>query len=238
MPVPRGSARLKRASAKEKVYSKLKSWIVTGELQSGEKIIDSDIAEYFAVSRTPVREALQLLAAQKLVKVSPGRQTVVCPVDADVFRSCYQLLAVLQGFAAECACTRVTHADLAELEALDAQYRDALANAEPSEVIVADARLHSLILSLCGNDFLREFSDTLLAHVQRVEYLYFSWAKAHGQSVQTHRELIEALKARDRDRARTAMQDNWLCSMKVYEHELGSAPDNGLSGGQELSASC
>ncbi len=48
-------------------------WIITGVLKSGEKILDSELAQYFDVSRTPVREAIQMLERQKLVKVIPSR---------------------------------------------------------------------------------------------------------------------------------------------------------------------
>ena len=220
MPIPVEPMKLNRSSAKEKVYAELKNWIITGVVKSGEKLIDSDIAEYFAVSRTPVREALQLLESQKLVKVWPGRGTVVSPVEIDSFRSWYQTLALLQGFAAELACEYITEEDLEELEEMNERYRHALAHEEISAVIAADAQLHGIILRVSGNEILKEFSDILLSHIERVEYLYFKWVKAHSQSSQTHQELINCLRARDGQRARECMQRNWLCSMEIYEQRL------------------
>ena len=224
MPIPAQPMKLYRQSAKEKVYSELKKWIITGVVKSGEKLIDSDIAEYFSVSRTPVREALQLLEMQKLVKVWPGRGTVVSPIEIDSFRSWYQTLALLQGFAAELACDHITEGDLKELDEMNERYRHALAHEEISAVIAADSLLHGIILRVSGNGILKEFSDILLSHIERVEYQYFKWVKAHSQSSQTHQEIISCLRARDRDRAREAMRNNWLCSMEIYEQRLGEPP--------------
>lgn len=220
LPIPTQKKILNRQSAKEKVYTELKNWIITGIVKPGEKLLDADIAEYFSVSRTPVREALQLLQTQKLVKVSPGRSTVVSDIETDQFRSWYQTLALLQGFAAELACAHVTESDLQELETMNDKYRHALAHEEISAVIDADAKLHGIILRMSGYEILREFSNSLMLHIERVEYLYFAWVKAHSQSSQTHQEIIDSLRAGDRDRARECMKRNWLTSMEVYEQKL------------------
>ena len=61
MPVPQGSGVINRKSARQAVYEEVCDWIITGVLEPGEKILDSELGEYFHVSRTPVREALQQL---------------------------------------------------------------------------------------------------------------------------------------------------------------------------------
>ena len=73
MPIPERPQALQRQSAKSVVYQTVCDWIITGVMKPGEKILDSELASYFNVSRTPVREALQLLQNQKLVCVIPAR---------------------------------------------------------------------------------------------------------------------------------------------------------------------
>ena len=65
-------------------------------LKSGEKILDSELAQYFDVSRTPVREAIQMLERQKLVKVIPSRGTIVANIEIEDTEKCYRLLAEIQ----------------------------------------------------------------------------------------------------------------------------------------------
>ena len=73
MPIPKKDSALQRKSAKDLVYETLCDWIIRGEMMPGEKLLDTELAAYFNVSRTPVREALQMLETQKLIKVTPLR---------------------------------------------------------------------------------------------------------------------------------------------------------------------
>ena len=116
MPIPERPQALQRQSAKSVVYQTVCDWIITGVMKPGEKILDSELASYFNVSRTPVREALQLLQNQKLVCVIPGRTTVVADLDVEDFEKCYRPLAEIDALAAELACRNLTGAMLEELE--------------------------------------------------------------------------------------------------------------------------
>lgn len=69
MPIPSKTESIQTLSVKDRIYNVVCEWIITGVLKSGEKILDSELAQYFDVSRTPVREAIQMLERQKLVKV-------------------------------------------------------------------------------------------------------------------------------------------------------------------------
>ena len=73
MPIPEKNVFEAPKSAKIRIYETLREWIIDGTLQPGEKILDSELSQYFSVSRTPVREAIQMLVEQKLIDVRPGR---------------------------------------------------------------------------------------------------------------------------------------------------------------------
>ena len=81
MPIPQIKPGSSQKSARAQVYRQLQDWIVDGTMQPGERISDQDVAEYFSVSRTPVREALQLLSEQGFVRVEPSRGTHVSSLD-------------------------------------------------------------------------------------------------------------------------------------------------------------
>lgn len=72
-----------RLSAKEKAFHQLQRWIVDGTLEPGEKVTDADLAEALGVSRTPVREALQLLESQGFVEMKPGKETKITLIHPD-----------------------------------------------------------------------------------------------------------------------------------------------------------
>ena len=76
MPIPKQVSYEAPKSAKMRIYEALREWIIDGTLQPGEKILDSEISQYFSVSRTPVREAIQMLAEQKLIEIRPGKEKI------------------------------------------------------------------------------------------------------------------------------------------------------------------
>ena len=88
MPVPQGSGVINRKSARQAVYEEVCDWIITGVLEPGEKILDSELGEYFHVSRTPVREALQQLQSQPLELLLPGKEPEVAPLDPMASEQC------------------------------------------------------------------------------------------------------------------------------------------------------
>lgn len=74
MPIPKKTNVQAPKTARARVYQTLKEWIENNTLKPREKIYDTELASYFEVSRTPVREAMQLLADQKLIEITPGKK--------------------------------------------------------------------------------------------------------------------------------------------------------------------
>nr|MDH3161656.1 GntR family transcriptional regulator [Bacillus licheniformis] len=106
MPIPKNYTPQVRLSAKEKAFHQLRRWIVDGTLEPGEKVTDVDLAEALGVSRTPVREALQLLESQGFVEMKPGKETKITLIHPDDALAVYPPLAHLQALAAELAAAR------------------------------------------------------------------------------------------------------------------------------------
>src|SRR5919106_3146649 len=106
MPVPSLPAPLDRRPARHLVYEHLRTWIESGELAPGEVIKDTDIAQAMGMSRTPVREALQMLERDGSVEMLPGRLTRVTAISPDDITSLYAPLAALHGVASELATPR------------------------------------------------------------------------------------------------------------------------------------
>ena len=99
MPIPRDVPKMERISAKQRALEQIQRWIIEGTLRPGEKILDGELAEVLGMSRTPVREALQILEMQGFVEMHPGSATKVTSIRReDVFRI-YPPLAALDATA-------------------------------------------------------------------------------------------------------------------------------------------
>lgn len=220
MPIPSNGENLQKVSAKNIIYQTVCEWIITGVLQPGEKILDSELARHFNVSRTPVREAIQILERQKLIHVVPGRATVVAELDLADSEKCYRTLAELQGLAAELAAEQITEEELTELERVLTAFEEACENGDESSAITNDGRFHEIIVQASHNEYLEEFSHIMLLHIQRIKYHYFQSNRFRKTSAIHHRQILESLHRRDGQKAREQLRSHWLYAMERSIHDI------------------
>ncbi len=202
MPLPEKKESAVRLTARERVLGTLRGWIVDGTLEPGERLSDKELAAWFDVSRTPVREALQTLAEQKLVLVRPSSGTFVAPVDASEMADAYRLMGGLQALALEMAFPTLGPSDLARLRELNAAFREASGAA-------AHSAFHHAVAELARNAPLTVFTDTLMAQALRGENLFLASDERRAGSFAEHEAVIDALAARELALAQRLMRANW-----------------------------
>lgn len=212
MPIP-NSKKPVRNSAKNIVYQTVCDWIITGILRPGEKIIDSELAEYFNVSRTPVREALQMLQNHKLIHVRPGRATEVTEINVNDIGKCYRPLAEIQGLAAELACESITGKELEKLESAQLLFSKACEEDDTESAIEQDGIFHEIIVDAADNEYIADFSHMMTIHIQRIKYHYFHTDLMRKTSVAQHKDILDAIKVRNSSLAHTLMREHWLYVM-------------------------
>lgn len=216
MPIPSRKENERQKTARERVYLELRGWIIDGTLQPGEKISDHDISQYFSVSRTPVREAIKMLADQKLVNIFPGKETRIAPINMSEAQTNYRLLAELHALALEMACPKLTEDHIKELKRIDQSFSIAIKRRDVEVTEILDNQFHDIFLHLSGSPFFTEFSNILKIHILRIENIYFK--KNDIVSFKSHKEIIQALENHDLECAKEAMRMNWLHTVtKVLE---------------------
>ncbi|AGN37887.1 GntR family transcriptional regulator [Bacillus paralicheniformis] len=215
MPIPKNYTPQVRLSAKEKAFHQLQRWIVDGTLEPGEKVTDVDLAEALGVSRTPVREALQLLESQGFVEMKPGKETKITLIHPDDALAVYPPLAHLQALAAELATPLLTEEEIAELKKLAAQYEAAFKEERNHDAAELDEQFHHLIIEAAKNPYVLQFSAVLQLHVRRMKYVFFNRPSAPKlQSAAEHWEIIAAFEKNDPKLAAEVMKKNWLRPME------------------------
>ena len=223
MPIPQAKTESYPKTAKDRVFSVMREWIINGTLKPGEKIFDKEIADYFSVSRTPVREAFQMLEEQKLITVSPGRESRVSEIDPDSIRQSYELLAVLEAMAVKFAMNHMTDECILLLKDCVEKLKASIAAGDAKAANAADHLFHETILRFSSNDFLMQFCKILETHVARIEIHFFS---AHempdllSASVAEPEKIIEAIQRHDIEAASCTMSENWLNTIPYIEKFL------------------
>ena len=209
MPLPNTESSFERMSAKQKVYENVKDWIIEGQFKPGEKVSDIEIAEYFHMSRTPVREALQLLEAQKLVKSYPGKSTIVTEIEKDNIEKWYQPMAMLQQLAVTIAVEKMTPEYARRLRRLSEHFKECVKEQDkPMPILKADKEFHRCILEIAGNEYIMDFCDVLWIHIQRLEYGFFRDTPLED-SIDEHEQMIMALERKDGYAASILVKSHW-----------------------------
>ena len=190
MPLPNYPYAGKDTLTKADILETIQHWITVMQLKPGEKISDTEIAEYFNVSRTPVREVLKMLEQQKLIFTYPGRATIVADLALDDIESYYLPMQTLQCLAVRLAVEKADAADVEELERLNAVFGEVTERRNDAEsILMADKNFHEKILEIAGNEYIEEFCSALWVHIARLDYMFFR-DNTMGTSYNDHKLMI------------------------------------------------
>ena len=211
MPIPKQEHKDESISAKMRVYSRIRKWIVDGTLKPGEKLNEAELAGFFSVSRTPVREALMLLAEHGFAEVYPARGSFVTAITLEQTDRLYEAIASIQAVVAVLASRKRTEADVERLRALNGCFEKALRKGNIEQTLEADQAFHEAIAAIAANPHLEAFLRQLQPHCYRVEYLMErNGVLDRSRSAELHARLIAAITAGDRAEAERAAEENWM----------------------------
>jgi DNA-binding GntR family transcriptional regulator len=214
-PRRRGEPRLAVAGPRsDEVYDCVRGDIVHGLLRPNQRLVEVELAEALGVSRTPVRETLQRLALEGLVRRRRGGW-VVHEHSAEEIRSIYEVRAALEGYAAFLAAARATRAELRELEELYPPGEAALALG-PDVQVELNERFHDGVISAAANPRLAQ-----LSRVSRQYYFNHRIARGYTteetrRSIEGHRRILAALGRGDGPGAEA-------CSLEHVDYALSIA---------------
>ncbi|OZS77903.1 GntR family transcriptional regulator [Tetzosporium hominis] len=212
MPIPSDMSKPIRKTAKLHAYHQLLNWIIDGTLQPEEKLNDIELAQALGVSRTPIRESLQLLESQGFVTMQPGRATQVTPVQKDDINHLLPPLASLQALATELAAPHMTEEIIEELEEKNRQFAESLKAKNFTEALRIDEQFHQIIIDTANNPYISQIVEMLQAHVRRL--FYSEKIILRESSIETHAKLIQLYKEKQTQELAALMTDNWLYTLE------------------------
>lgn len=192
-PAPAGIPGTLPATAAQR----LREMIIEGELPPGARLNERALCDRLGVSRTPLREALRVLASQGLVELTPNRGAqVVALSEADV-RDSFELMGGLEALAGELACARITEDELARIKALTFQMLACHARRDLPAYYQLNRQIHDRINAAARNGALTQTYATLNLRIQNLRFRSNfdedKWAKAARE----HEQMVAALDRRD-----------------------------------------
>lgn len=187
-------------SATDRIVASITQAIVERRLMPGTKLAEQRIADIFEVSRTLVRQALNQLSRDRLVRLEPARGAFVATPSIDEARQVFELRVMLEGAMLRALGGRITPAQIARLRAHLAEERAALARGDVSGRTRLLADFHVLLARQLGNDVLAEVLTDLLHRSSLISLMYQSALSAE-HSQHGHEAIVDALARGDVDAA-------------------------------------
>jgi DNA-binding GntR family transcriptional regulator len=183
----------------QEVATRLRQRLVEGQIAPGAKLNERELSEQLHVSRTPLREAIKMLAAEGLVELLPNRGAVAALLSEQDVADTFEVIAGLEGQSGELAAQRIDDAELAEVRALHYEMLAAHTRRDLPTYYRLNAQIHTLINAAARNPVLTHTWRTVNARLQALRFRSnFDDAK-WKRAVDEHERMVELLGARDAD---------------------------------------
>jgi DNA-binding GntR family transcriptional regulator len=186
------------ASLHDDILSRLRDYIVEGNLAEGDRIPERDLCEMFGISRTPLREALKVLAAEGLLELLPNRGARVRALSEQDLAELFDVMGGLEALAGRLACERITEEEIAGVEKLHHEMYGFYLRRDLHGYFQCNQLIHQKIVAAAGNAAL---SATYASFAGRIRRARFSANLARkrdrwGEAMREHEAILDALRRR------------------------------------------
>ena len=215
-----------RTALHEQVASRLRQMLVENRIPPGAKLNERALSEELNVSRTPLREAIKMLAAEGLVELLPNRGAIAVELTEDDVRHTFEVMAGLEGQSGELAAQRVTDGELAEIRAMHFEMLAAWTRRDLSTYYRLNALIHGAINAAAHNPVLGATYRQVNARLQALRFRSNQDEEKWNRAVEEHNRMIDALTRRDAVAMRAVLIDHLNHKRDVVLEQLRAQPSS------------
>ena len=186
------------------VFNTLRQAILTGEMKPGERLMEIHLANKLGVSRTPIREAIRKLELEGFVVMIPRRGTYVADISIKDITEIYEIRISLDILAAGLAAERITDEELEQLNGYLIEIGQHIANNDMDKIVEVDTAFHDMLYTARRNERLRSIINNLREQMTTIRGRSMSYPGRLVETMDEHRNLVEAIAAHDVERAQYA----------------------------------
>ncbi|MGK7652555.1 GntR family transcriptional regulator [Roseovarius sp. MMSF_3350] len=195
----KGVQTLRRTSLHQELADGVRELIVSGQLAPGTKVPERELCEMFGVSRTPLREALKVLAFDRLVVLEPNRGAWVSQITLGDLEEVFPVMGALEALSGELACERITDEELREIRKLHDQMVGHFEARRLAEYFDLNQQIHEAILAAARNETLTVQYRSLATQVRRARFVANMTEARWKKATEEHEVIMACLEARDGD---------------------------------------
>lgn len=188
---------LRRETLHHSAVAELRAMILAGELPPGSRVPEVQLCEQLGVSRTPLREALRVLASEGLVELRPHRGAVVTPIDPNDIAAIFEVMEALEALAGTLACRKGTEEEFADLDQLHDQLVARYQAGDRPAYVMTNRQIHGRIIAMARNPALEATYSGFAAQILRARSLANHDADRWQESLNEHEAVMAAFRQRD-----------------------------------------
>ncbi|WP_019832865.1 GntR family transcriptional regulator [Sphingomonas sp. PR090111-T3T-6A] len=200
-------------SLTRKAVDHVRDLIVRGELPPRSRVQEKQLCDMLGLSRTPLREALKVLATENLVELLPRRGARVTALDPKRLREQFTVIAMVEAEAARILCRSGTAEQIRDLRVIHDALKSAYVSHDPARYYLSNEQFHRAVVVQSGNETLAEIHAGLIVHLHRARHFALTMRDVNLEFAHDHDEIIEAIERRDADAA----------GRRMTEHQAGVA---------------
>ena len=204
----------------EAVYESLRSAIIHGKLEEGQKIVISDVSKTFGFSGIPVREAVRRLESEGLVEVKPHVGAIVRKIDLSEILEILQVRLELESLASKWALPHLTEADITALEKLIAQMEVAAEKKDYEKLNALNKSFHFKIYRAGSSSYLYKLIVELWEKVHKTNTYSLVPEKANN-SIRGHKKMVKAIKNKDANLLTKLLKEQKAAGTKLVVQFFG-----------------
>ncbi len=206
---------IKIKTLRNSVYYYLRDKIIKQHIKPNQRLYEKDIAEELDVSTTPVREAFLKLEAEGYLEIAEHRSVIIKPISHSELIEIYQVISVLDGYAAFLALQRIDQAQLQQIHKLTDKMRDFYKKEMIEEYLKVNTLIHSTIWSITGNESLVNTLRNVQSQMLRYQMERLSFYSKPGilkASMKSHLKIAKAFVESDDENIERIVRAHWNIS--------------------------
>jgi DNA-binding GntR family transcriptional regulator len=181
----------------EEVVSRIRAILLEGEIPPGARIPERDLCERLQISRTPLREALKVLAAEGLVQLLPNRGSRAARLTDKDMRDLFEVCQGLEALAGELACERITDVEINEIAAAQVEMTRHYRDGDLIQYYRCNRAIHEAIVAAARNPALVGLYNSVTARIRRARYVTPMTPNRWALAIREHEAILNALQRRD-----------------------------------------
>jgi len=215
------SVGISRRYLHDEVAERLRELILSGDLEPKARLNELELSQRFGISRTPLREAIKILATEGLLELLPNRGARVASLSEKEIDEMIEVVAGLEATAADLACRAITKDEVDRIEKLHRAMVDAWKREDEASYFRLNREIHEAIMQASRNSVLQSVYANLAGRIQRARYTAHKTAEQWKRAVKDHEEMLRLIKARDHDRLGSLMRSHIRSKKPVIAAAFG-----------------